>query len=99
MLLDDTFSCPWKSCELEYLGKFHEDIKILFKSHAPESILNKLKPQIAESIRIWCLYRDKIKVEMNLSDCHYLEPIWFNCILPEKSKLINLLCFLVRQRH
>ena len=68
MLLDDTFSCPWKSCELESFCKFHEDIKILFKFHALESILNKLNPQIAESIWIWYFYRDKMKFEMNLSD-------------------------------
>ena len=28
MLLDDTFSCPWKSCELQFLSKFYEDTKI-----------------------------------------------------------------------
>ena len=25
MLLDDTFSCPWKSCELQSLSKFHDE--------------------------------------------------------------------------
>ena len=60
--------------------------RVLFKSHSTESILNKLNPQIAESIRIWYLYRDKMKIEMNLSDCHFFEPIWFNCNIRLKSK-------------
>ena len=69
-LLDDNFHSTWKTIELSFLEKFHEDKDILWKSHAPENVLNSIgNSQVAESIRSWYIFRQE--ATKNLFDCKY----------------------------
>ena len=39
--------------------KFHENLNILWSSHAPESVLGKINDmQLADSLRTWYIYRE-----------------------------------------
>ena len=54
MLLDDNYESLWKSIEISILKNFSDRKDILWKTYAPENILNKLHScQLAESLRTW----------------------------------------------
>ena len=63
-LLDINYSGFWKHLENSVLTKFNNnDPQLLWKTSAPECVLNSLNNcQLAETIRIWYLYWDKIKM-------------------------------------
>ena len=89
-LLDDNFVASWKSIELIFLEKFNEDVSILWKSYAPESVLNYLDNiQLVETLRCWYLFREEAAVEFyghrfsQLSACQFL---WYNKLIRLKSK-------------
>ena len=57
-LLDENFNAPWKCIELDCLEKFNPDVLFLWKSHAPECVLNSLgNTQLADALRSWYIYR------------------------------------------
>ena len=59
-LVDKKYSSMWKTIELTFLENFHTDYVILWKSSAPERILNSLtNTQLAESLRTWCSFREE----------------------------------------
>ena len=90
-LMDDNYECMWKSLELSFLHKFHLDIKILWKSHAPEKVLSTLKNmQLADSIRSWYKFRDRAIEDLG-HEIHELRSqrctcIWFNKNIRSKSR-------------
>ena len=56
-LLDDKYDSMWKSIELSFLYRFHPELKILWKSHAPEKVLSQLRNvQLSDSLRSWYLF-------------------------------------------
>ena len=81
----------WKSIELSFLQKFHPDVKILWKSHAPEKNVSHLKNiQLADLIRFWYIFRvtaaEDLGIaihEMNSQKCTC---IGFNRNIRSKSK-------------
>lgn len=89
-LLDDNYQAQWKLIEMASLEKFHRDINILWKSHAPETVLQSLgNSQLADSLRTWYIYREQATMEhfdckfSELGACQYL---WFNRLIRSKSK-------------
>ena len=90
LLLDDNYNSAWKSIELSFLNKFNAVRDILWKSYAPELILNKLKcAQLADSIRTWYLFRDKACMKEFGNDYLHIgssQCIWFNKNIRSKSK-------------
>ena len=81
-LLDENFDAPWKKIEVAFLEKFNHDTQILWKSHAPESILSSLgNIQLSEALRMWYSFREEAAVEFfgnkfsDLSGCQFL---WYN---------------------
>jgi len=90
-LLDDNYECIWKSIETSFLENFHTDVNILWKSHAPESLLSRLKNiQLADSIRSWYLFRDKAAEDLGYENRELRSQkctcIWFNRNIRSKSK-------------
>ncbi len=90
-LLDNNYECTWKSIELQFLENFHTDSNILWKSHAPETLLSQLKNiQLADSIRSWYEFRDKAAEDLGYTS-HEIKSqkctcIWFNKNIRSKSK-------------
>ena len=90
-LLDDSYNSMWKSIELSFLYNFHPDLKILWKSHAPEKVLSQLSSvQLSDSIRSWYFFRERAVDDLGMefqeirsqkSTC-----IWFNKYIRSKSK-------------
>ena len=80
----------WKTIELSFLEKFHEETDILWKSHAPENILKSLgNSQLAESLGSWYIFRQE--ATKDIFDCHFSEIgacqlLWFNKQIRSKSK-------------
>ena len=63
-ILDVNYTALWKDIELFFLVNFNGDISYLWNSLAPESILNSLgNIQLAESLRVWYLYREEATIE------------------------------------
>lgn len=86
-LLDPNYSNFWKSLETSVLTDFHSDFTILFRSDAPDAVLNTLSNcQLIESIKLWYLYRNKIKENLDWSDFHLQDPIWWNKGVRLKTK-------------
>ena len=86
-LLDPTYSSFWKTLEMSLLENFHPDWTILFKSDAPDCVLNTLPNcQLIESIKLWYLYKNKITENLGWSDFHLQDPIWWNKKVRLKSK-------------
>jgi len=87
LLLDPTYVSFWKSLELSTLVNFNPDHLVLWKTEAPNSILNSLSNcQLSESIRLWYLYRDKVRENLGWSDFHFQDFIWWNKNIRLKSK-------------
>ncbi len=90
-LLDNNYECTWKSIELQFLENFHTDPTILWKSHAPETLLSNLNNiQLADSIRSWYEFRDKAAEDLGYTS-HEVKSqkctcIWFNKNIRSKSK-------------
>ena len=60
-LLDPNYSSFWKVLEMSILEKFYQDWTVLFRSDAPDSVLNTLSNcQLIESIKLWYLDKNKI---------------------------------------
>ena len=89
-LLDDSFESVWKSIELLALEKYNTDLQILWKSYAPEKILNTLgNMQLADSLRTWYMYREYATVEQfqyKFSELGACQTLWFNRSIHSKSK-------------
>ena len=89
-LLDDNYEAPWKSIELSFLEKINHDVSLLWKSYAPESILNSIgNTQLAESLRSWYVYREEATVEFyghKFSDLSACQSLWYNRLIRSKSK-------------
>ena len=89
-LLDDNFESSWKLIEISALEKFHQDTNILWKSYAPETLLESLgNTQIADSLRTWYVYRENASLnEFNFkfSDIGSCQVLWFNRLIRSKSK-------------
>ena len=86
-LLDPNYSSFWKHLEISVLEKFHPDWTILFRSDAPNCVLNTISNcQLIESLKLWYLYRNKIKENLGWSDFHLQDPIWWNKNVRLKTK-------------
>ena len=90
LLLDENYDSVWKSIEMSFLDKFSAIRDILWKSYAPETVLNQLRcTQLVDSIRTWYLFRDKVCMKEFGYDYLYLgslQCIWFNRNIRSKSK-------------
>ena len=87
-LLDPNYSGFWKHLENIVLTKFNvTDSQLLWKTSAPECVLNSLKNcQLAETIRVWYLYRNKIKTNLGYDKYFLQDPIWYNQNVRLKTK-------------
>ena len=86
-LLDPNYSSFWKSLEISVLSDFNPDYTVLLRSDAPDSVLNTLSNcQLVETIILWYLYRSKIKDNLQLSDFHLQDVIWWNRNIRLKTK-------------
>ena len=78
----DNFEAPWKSLELSFLEKFNQDVSLLWKCNAPESVLNYLgNIQLAESLRSWYLFREEATKEFygyKFSELSACQSLWYN---------------------
>ena len=90
LLLDDDFDAPWKCIELFFLEKFNQDVQLLWRSHAPENVLNSLgNAQIAEALRSWYLYREQATIEFygnKFSELSACQVLWYNRSIRLKTK-------------
>ena len=89
-LLDDDYSCVWKTIELSALRDLFPDLDIVWKSHVPDSVVNKLcNHQVAESIKTWYVFRkhalDDI-LEISFDEFSAQQYLWFNKQIRSKSK-------------
>ena len=89
-VLDENFDAPWKHIELACLEKFNQDVLLLWKSYAPESVLKSLgNIQLAESLRSWYLYREEATKEFydhKFSELSACQSLWYNRLIRSKSK-------------
>ena len=86
-ILDPAYSSFWKILEMSVLDNFHPDWTILFRTDAPNCILNTLSNcQLIETIKLWYLYKNKIKGNLGWSNFHLQDPIWWNKDVRLKSK-------------
>ena len=70
-LLDPAYSSFWKILEMSVLENFHPDWTLLFRTDAPNCTLNTLSNcQLFETIKLWCLYKNKIKGNLGWSNFH-----------------------------
>ena len=90
LLLDDNYESLWKSIEMSTLNNFSDKRDILWKTYAPDNILNKLtSSQLAESLQTWYIFRESLsKTEFNavFSSIGSCQCIWFNRNIRSKSK-------------
>ena len=90
LLLDKNYSSIWKIIELSVLQEFNQMNDILWKSHAPESVLNKLPcSQLSDSITTWYFFREKAigkEFGVKFSDLGSCQCLWFNRNIRSKSK-------------
>ena len=90
MLLNDNYDSLWKSIEMSVLKNFSNIQDILWKTHAPETILNKLNAcQLSESLRAWYVFREnfvKSEFDIPFSAVGSCQCIWFNRNISSKSK-------------
>ena len=86
-LLDPDYKSFWKHLELKILNTFSNDSLILWKADAPNCVLSSLKnTQLAESLRVWYVYRDKMKKNLGLENYHLQDSIWWNKNIRLKTK-------------
>ena len=89
-LLDDNFESVWKLIEISALERFHRDPHILWKSYAPETVLQSLgNSQIADSLRTWYNYREYATMDSfncKFSEMGTCQSLWFNRLIRSKSK-------------
>ena len=89
-ILDVNYVAPWKDIEISFLLNFNGDVSYLWNSLAPESILKSLgNIQLAESLRVWYLYREEATVEFyghKFSELSACQCLWFNRFIRSKSK-------------
>ena len=77
--LNENYMAAWKHIELEMLKLFHNDPFILWKSEAPLCVLKKLKNcQLIETLKVWYEYKYAVIKDMNLSNYHMQDVIWYN---------------------
>ena len=89
-LLDDDYICIWKTIELSALRDFFPDLYIVWKSHVPDSVLNKLvNHQVAESMKTLYAFRkhalDTI-LEISFDEFSAEQYLWFNKQICSRSK-------------
>ena len=68
---------------MSVLENFHPDWTILFRTDAPNCILNTLS---IETIKLWYLHKSKVKGNLGWSNFHLQDPIWWNKDVRLKSK-------------
>ena len=86
-LLDPGYYSFWKILEMSILENFHPDWTILFRTVAPDCVLNTLSNcQLIETINLWYFYMSKIKGNLGWSNFHLQDPIWWNKGVRLKSK-------------
>ena len=89
-LLDENYIAPWKTIELSFLQKFNDNVSVLWTSFPPEGILKSLgNIQLAESLRVWYLYREEATKEfydLKYSELSACQSLWFNRLIRSKSK-------------
>ena len=84
---EPAYSSFWKILKMSVLENFHPDWTILFKTDAPNCILNTLSNcQLFETIKLWYLYKNKIKGNLDWSNFHLQDPISWNKDVRWKSK-------------
>ena len=73
---------------MSILENFYQDWTVLFRSDAPDSVLNTLSNcQLIESIKLWYSYKNKIILKnLGWSDFHLQDPIWWNKNVRLKTK-------------
>ena len=90
LLLDDNYESLWKSIEVSVLNNFSVKQDILWKTYAPDNILNKLtSSQLAESLQTWYIFRESFSnLEFNsvFSSIGSCQCIWFNRNIRSRSK-------------
>ena len=90
LLLDDNYESLWKSIEVSVLNNFSVKQDILWKTYAPDNILNKLtSSQLAESLQTWYIFRESFSnSEFNsvFSSIGSCQCIWFNRNIRSRSK-------------
>ncbi|XP_071501744.1 uncharacterized protein [Diadema antillarum] len=96
MLHDESFDSFWKRMELSVLENFSPSLVSfmkhppLWKTNAPESILNKLPSvQLTDSLRSWYSFREKlVKIEFGsaYSEIGACQSLWFNKNIRSRSK-------------
>ena len=98
-LLDDNYSCAWKTIEISALKDFFLDFEIFWNSHVPESVLNKLgNNQVAESIKTWYVFRKYVLenvLKITPEEFSAQQCLWFNKQIRSKSKQYFFLSRLV----
>jgi len=87
-LLDPNFSAFWKHVESSVLSQFnHIDPCLLWKTNAPDCVLATLKNcQLGETIKVWYVYRDKLKANLGHEEFFLQDPIWYNQNVRLKTK-------------
>ena len=86
-LLDPGYYSFWKILEMSVLENFHSDWTILFRTVAPDCVLNTLSNcQLIETIKLWYFYMSKMKGNLGWSNFHLQDPIWWNKGVRLKSK-------------
>ena len=86
-LLDPNYSSFWKHLETAALSAFSNDTLNLWRADAPNCVLTSLKnTQLAESLRVWYMYRDKIKDNLGYQNYHLQDSIWWNKKVRLKNK-------------
>ena len=90
LLLDDNYESLWKSIEISILNNFSDKRDILWKTYAPDTILNKLtSSQLAESLQTWYIFRESFSItafNTAFSSIGSCQCIWFNRNIRSKSK-------------
>ena len=86
-ILDPAYSSFWKNSKMSVVENFHPDWTILFRTDAPDCILNTLcNCQLIETIKLWYLYKSKVKENLGWSNFHLQDPIWWIKMFEKKSK-------------
>ena len=85
-ILNEDFNSDWKQIEMNNLSEFHTDSFILFRASPPDKLLRNVNVQLAETLKVWYVFKSKLLVSMNLSDMHKLDPVWFNRNVCLKTK-------------
>lgn len=86
-MLDPDYESTWKHIESTVLSHFHSDVSVLWKTNAPDCVLNLLKNcQLAETIKTWYIYKEKVKENLGYGNYHLQDPIWWNRDIRLKTK-------------